>query len=138
MKFVHVYKILTLLMVVLAEASAQQVAVPRIEQMPNLPSPYLMRDWKEVARGYDSLVFDFNRNGTYLPLVWLNTNPVNYPSHNSFGLHTVVGTTVPTSAEAINCIPALVSASLSGIDKSSQSGTNRSEEHTSELQSRLH
>ena len=111
-------------MVVLAEASAQQVAVPRIEQMPNLPSPYLMRDWKEVARGYDSLVFDFNRNGTYLPLVWINTNPVNYPSHNSFGLHTVVGTTVPTSAEAINCIPALVSASLSGIDKSGQSGRN--------------
>lgn len=103
---------------------AQQISVPRIDLMPNRPAPYLMRDWKAVAREYDSLVFDFNRTGTYLPLVWRNTNPVNYPSHNSFGLHTVVGTTSPASAEAINCLPAVVSATLVGIDKSSQRGEN--------------
>jgi hypothetical protein len=83
-----------------------------------------MRNWKEVARGYDSLVFNFNLTGTYLPLVWLNTNPVNYPSHNSFGLHTVVGTSVPGSAEGINCLPAVVSATLAGLDKSNQNGFN--------------
>ncbi|HEV8539491.1 MAG TPA: hypothetical protein VGR15_11290, partial [Bacteroidota bacterium] len=60
-------------------AGAQQVAIPRIDQMPNLPSPYLMRNWREVARGYDSLAFDLNRTGEYLPLVWINTGTINYP-----------------------------------------------------------
>ena len=28
---------------------AQQIAIPRIDQMPDLPSPYTMRNWKQVA-----------------------------------------------------------------------------------------
>jgi Concanavalin A-like lectin/glucanases superfamily len=103
---------------------AQQIAISRIELMPNMPSPYIMRNWRQVALGYDSLVFDLNRTGTYLPLVWINSSSVNYPGHQSFGLHTVVGTNAPSSAEAINCLPALISASLVGIDKTSQNGRN--------------
>lgn len=83
-----------------------------------------MRDWKQVARGYDSLVFNLNLTGPNLPLIGLNTNTVNYPTHSTFGLHTVVGTTDRTSAEAINCLPAVIGASLAGIDKSNQNGTN--------------
>lgn len=103
---------------------AQQISVPRIDLMPNRPSPYQMRDWKKVAQEYDSLVFNFGLTGTYLPLVWLNTNTVNYPSQNSFGLNTVVGTTDPSSAEAINCLPAVIGATLTGADKTSQGGYN--------------
>jgi hypothetical protein len=103
---------------------SQQIDINRIEQMPNLPSPFEMRDWKKVALGYDSLVFNFNLTGEYLPLIWINTNPINYPNHNSFGLHTVVGTTAPSSAEAINILPAVIGASLVGIDKSNQDGFN--------------
>jgi len=83
-----------------------------------------MRNWKQVALGYDSLVFNFGLTGEFLPTVWLNTNPINYPGQNSFGLSTVVGTTVPTSAEAINCIPAVVSATLVGVNKANQNGYN--------------
>ena len=103
---------------------SQQINISRIEQMPNKPSPYIMRDWKKVALGYDSLVFNFNLTGQYLPLVWINNNTINYPSHNSFGLHTVVGTIDPNSAEAINCLPAIIGASLVGIDKSNQNSNN--------------
>jgi ABC-type transporter Mla MlaB component len=67
-------------------------------------------------------VFNFGISGEYLPLVWSNTHTVNYPGHSSFGLHTVVGTTDPASAEAINCLPAVVSASLVGVDKRNQNG----------------
>ena len=88
-----------------------------------MPAPYLMRDWKQVALGYDSLVFNLNLTGQYLPLVWVDNNATNY-SGQRFGLHTVVGTTVPTSAEAINCIPAVVGATLAGADKSNQNGYN--------------
>ncbi len=97
-----------------------QINIPRIDSMPNLPQPYLMRDWKSVAIGYDSLVFDLSLTEQYLPLVWINTNTVNY-THPSFGLHTVVGTPYPYNAEAINVLPAVIGATLAGIDKSTQS-----------------
>jgi hypothetical protein len=102
---------------------SQQISISKIDNMPNLPSPYLMRDWKQAARGYDSLVFNLNLIGQYLPLVWTDNNATNY-SGPRFGLHTVVGTPYPSSAEAINCIPAVVGASLAGIDKSNQNGYN--------------
>jgi hypothetical protein len=103
---------------------AQQINISRIEQMPNIPSPYEMRDWKGVTVGYDSLVFDLTRSGQYLPLIWLNNSTINYPEHSSFGLHTVVGTTSPSSSESINLLPATIGASLVGIDKSNQNGYN--------------
>jgi len=113
-----------LFLISIVGANAQQININRIELMPKNPTPYEMRDWKNVAAGYDSLVFDLNRTGQYLPLIWLNSNTINYPEHNSFGLHTVVGTTSPFSAEGINLIPAVVGATLSGIDKSNQNGYN--------------
>ncbi|MFC1619953.1 LamG-like jellyroll fold domain-containing protein [Candidatus Neomarinimicrobiota bacterium] len=115
---------LLILILLLSSSSGGQITVDRVESMPNLPQPYLMRDWKAVAIGYDSLVFDLDRTGQYLPLVWINTNTVNYPEHSSFGLHTVVGTPYPSNAEAINIIPAVVGATLVGIDKSDQNGHN--------------
>ena len=108
----------------LSSVFGQQINISRIEMMPNMPSPYEMRDWKRVALGYDSLVFDFNRTGQYLPLIWWNTNPVNYPEHASFGLKTVVGCTRFEKAESINIVPAVIGACLVGIDKSNQNGYN--------------
>ncbi|MCH7722683.1 MAG: T9SS type A sorting domain-containing protein [Bacteroidetes bacterium] len=115
----------TILMICFSNISvlSQQIDINRIEQMPNLPEPYKMRDWKQVSMGYDNFVFDFNISGQYLPLIWWRTSTVNY-NHISFGLHTVVGTTSPFSGEAINVLPAVISASLVGIDKSNQSGNN--------------
>ncbi|RJP65817.1 MAG: T9SS C-terminal target domain-containing protein [Ignavibacteriales bacterium] len=102
----------------------QQINISKIESMPNIPSPYLMRNWKNVALGYDSLIFDLNRTGQYLPLINLNENTVNYTNHNSFRLHSYVGTNSPNGSEAINLLPALVGASLCGVDKSNQFGYN--------------
>lgn len=112
-----------LLLLFLNSAPAQQIAIDRVEKIPNQPTPYFMRDWKQVTLGYDSLVFNFNLSGQYLPLIWWNDQTINYPER-SFGLHTVVGTNSPRSAEAINLLPAVIGASLVGIDKSSQHGTN--------------
>ena len=108
----------------MSQAPAQQIVIPRIEAMPRIPSPYLMRDWKRVARGYDAFVYDFARQGTYLPLIWWNTSPQNYPGERTFGLHTVVGTTVPDNSEAINVLPSVIGATLAGIDKTAQNGEN--------------
>lgn len=107
-----------------ANLSGQQISIPRIDMMPDIPQPYLMRDWKSVAQGYDSLVFDRDQTGQYLPLVFIRATSVNYPEHPSFGLHTAVGTSSPASGEAINVIPAVVGATLSGIGKADQFGQN--------------
>jgi hypothetical protein len=106
------------------EMMAQQIPITRVEMMPNMPSPYNMQDWKKVALGYDSLVFDLNRQGQYLPLSWLDFNTINYPNHESFGIDSYVGTFAPNSGEAINVLAAVVGATLLGIDKSDQNGHN--------------
>jgi hypothetical protein len=103
---------------------AQQIDIPRVEMMPNMPSPYSMRNWKQVARGYDSLTFDLNASGQHLPLSWIYSNTVNYQNHESFGIDSYVGWFSSGSGEAINVLAAVVGASLAGIDKSNQSGYN--------------
>ncbi|MCK5344871.1 MAG: hypothetical protein KAR20_15780, partial [Candidatus Heimdallarchaeota archaeon] len=57
---------------------AQQIDIPRIEQMPNQPEPYEMRDWKQVAIDYDNFIFDFTKTGDYLPIMWWDTSRVNF------------------------------------------------------------
>ena len=54
--------------------SAQQIDINRVKRMPNMPSPYHMRNWKQVTMGYDSLVFDFTQTGEYLPLIGSEIN----------------------------------------------------------------
>nr|NQU92515.1 T9SS type A sorting domain-containing protein [Bacteroidota bacterium] len=104
--------------------AAQQIIIERIEQMPNIPQPYLMRNWKQVAQNYDSLVFDVNLSGAYLPLIGINPEAVNYPEHEGAAMVSYVGQSLGTSAEGINYLPAIVGASISGIDKSNQYGKN--------------
>ncbi len=101
-----------------------QTDIPRISLMPNQPAPYNVRDWREVALQYDSFVYNLNKTGQYLPLVYLNPAGINYPQYPSFRQHTYVGTNSPFGNEAINVLPSLVGASLVGVDKSNQFGYN--------------
>ncbi len=115
--------IIALCIVMSGNLFPQQINISKIDLMPNFPLPYLMRDWKKAAVGYDSLVFNQSLSGQYLPLVWMDNNSINY-SGPRFGLSTVIGSNISFPNEAINCIPAVVSASLNGIDKSNQDGYN--------------
>ena len=101
-----------------------QIGIPRVTQMPDVPTPYLMRDWKQVAVKYDAFVFDQTKTGLYLPVVQLKTSGINYPSLQPILMDTYIGTNSTSQAEAINVIPAIVSASLMNIDKSNQNGIN--------------
>jgi len=114
----------TLILSSISLISAQQISIDRIELMPGEPNPYQMRDWKKVATGYDSLIFDLEATGTFLPLTWTDNNSINYPEHGRFGIDSYVGVPVQKSAEAINVLPAVLSATLVGIDKTNQHGYN--------------
>lgn len=113
-----------LLSFVMAWAQPGQLAIPRVELMPNQPAPYNVRDWKAVAVAYDAFVYDLNKTGQYLPLSHLNAAGVNYPQMETFRLHTYVGTNSPFGNESINVLPSLVGATLAGVDKSNHLGRN--------------
>jgi hypothetical protein len=105
-------------------AQIGQITIQRIELMPNEPSPYSMRDWRKVAIGYDSFVYDIDKLGQYLPLVFTKNQGTNYPNNSTFGLDSYVGTFSNKNGEAINVLPSLVGASLAGVDKTDQYGMN--------------
>lgn len=109
-------------------AQSGQIDLPRVTQMPDLPSPYVMRDWKDVALRYDEFIFSTTAVGQYLPLMHLKPNGINYPILQPILLDTYVGSASNgNQAEAINIIPAMVGATLVGIDKSNQNGINWAE-----------
>ncbi len=101
-----------------AGVRAEQIAIPRVDEMPNLPQPYVMKDWRAIARAYDRLVFDLHAKGEFLPLVWLDEGRVNI-DRTGFGLQTYVGTPHVGGGkhEAINGIAAVLGATLAGVDK---------------------
>jgi hypothetical protein len=114
------------MLIIQAMAQQGQLSISRIDQMPDLPSPLQIRDWDAVARNYDALVFDLNKTGNNLPLVALATpGQYNYADNTAFFLDSYVGADNHLKqAEAINILPAIVGASLVGIDKSNQDGRN--------------
>ena len=101
-----------------------QLAVSRIDQMPDLPMPLVIRDWKAVARNYDNLVFNRNLTGQYLPLSRVGPKgQFNYADNTPLFLDSYVGADDHLNqAEAINILPAIVGATLAGMDKSNQNG----------------
>ena len=107
-----------------ALAQTRQLTINRVSQMPNLPSPYLMRNWRDVAIQYDQFIFSTTATGQHLPLIGSTPAGINYPAVSPILLQTYVGTNSTNQAEAINIIPAVIGASLVGIDKSNQAGVN--------------
>jgi hypothetical protein len=107
-----------------------QTSIPRIEQMPELPQPLKIIDWKKKAMSFDSLVFNFNNTASYGPLIWLDSSRRNL-DQVTYGLYTVIGDVRQGPKknngefhEALTSLNSLVSAGLLGIDKTSQQGFN--------------
>lgn len=110
----------------MAFAQFGQKDIVRVQMMPNIPEPFQMRDWKEAAREFDKLVFDFDAEGDYLPLIQWDRSHLNFADLDTFFLPSFVGDIrqEPGSQEAINTMAAVLGASVAGIDKSEQNGQN--------------
>jgi hypothetical protein len=98
--------------------------IATVEQMPNLPEPFLLIDWRAKARAYDRFVFDFQARGEFLPLVWLDESRINL-DRATFGLPSYVGNLgqaagKTNSQEGVTCMGAVLGATLAGLDKSRQ------------------
>lgn len=108
-----------------SQTKVNQVDIGLVKEMPDLPTPYKMKDWKMIAKKQDSLLYNFNAKGSFLPLIWWDTNKVNFPI-NSFGLPSYVGSRNSLQKgshyEALPVMGSLLGASLVGIDKSNYDG----------------
>ena len=108
----------------------EQVAVNRIELMPNMPQPYKIIDWKQKAIDFDSYVFDFNPDEPAGSMIWLDDNRRNLPQ-TTFGLYTAINDSRQGPNhnggefhESLNSLAAILGAGLMGIDKTNQHGYN--------------
>lgn len=107
---------------------ASQHAIPRVDKMPNRPKPYVFKDWKKTAQGFDQYAFDFSQKGDFLPLIWWDKTGRNFPEP-TFGIYTALGDVRMGGAinngenhEALGALGAVLGATLVGIDKSKQDG----------------
>jgi hypothetical protein len=99
------------------------IMITMVQTMPNTPTPFLMRNWKQVATNYDSFIFNYSLTGPDLPLILPDNANENF-NLPWFALPSYVGFTNYSQPEGINAIAAVLGASLVGIDKSNQNGTN--------------
>ncbi len=106
-------------------AQVQQQKIARVDQMPNLPQPLQIIDYKKLAVNFDKTVYDFNAKGKFWPMVWIDSTKKNFPQ-NVVGLYTAVADVRQGTNnkgmfhEALATMGATMGASLVGIDKSKQ------------------
>ena len=67
----------------------KQTDIARVNMMPNIPSSYKMLDWKSKSKAFDGYVFDWHRNNSVGPLIWLDNSHRNF-GQSAFGLYTAV------------------------------------------------
>ena len=108
----------------------KQVSISRIDQMPNLPEPYKILDWRKKALDFDAYVFNFDTRICGYPFIWLDSAQRNIPQ-TTFGLYTAVNDSRQGPKnnngefhESLNSLAALLGGGLVGIDKTSQNGYN--------------
>ncbi len=66
-----------------------QIHLPRIDAMADIPRPLHIISWYDMARRFDSAVYDFNATGPHWPVVWWDSSRRNFPQ-NVVGLYTAM------------------------------------------------
>ncbi|MEO6722279.1 MAG: hypothetical protein ABIN67_18065 [Ferruginibacter sp.] len=115
---------------IIAKAQVRQQKIPRVEQMPSLPKPLQIIDYKNLALRFDRTVFDFKAKGKFWPIVWVDSSMKNFPQP-VVGVYTAIGDARQGPAnnkgifhEALATMGAVMGATLVGIDKTNQQNLN--------------
>ncbi|MCD9576813.1 hypothetical protein [Flavobacterium soyae] len=113
-----------------AAAQVKQQNIPRVAQMPDLPQPLKIIDYKKLALDFDKTVYDFNAKGKFWPMVWMDDSKKNYPQ-TVVGLYTAVADVRQGQNnnkgmfhEALATMGATLGATLVGIDKNNSQNLN--------------
>lgn len=111
------------------KAQIKQQPIARVNQMPFLPKPLQIIDYKKLALNFDRTIFNFNAKGKFWPMVWLDSSHKNFPQ-TVVGLYTAVADVRQGTNnngmfhEALATMGATLGASLVGIDKTNQQNLN--------------
>jgi hypothetical protein len=108
----------------------EQSSIYRVEEMPNLPEPFKILDFNELAKNYDKLVYDPKQTGEFWPLIWKDNSRKNF-DQETYGIYTAMGDVRQGKDhydgifhESLASIGSVLGSSLVGIDKSKQNGEN--------------
>ncbi len=108
----------------------KQESIKRVDGMPNLPEPFKIIDFNQLAKDYDAKVYDPNQTGKYWPLVWKDNSRKNF-DQETYGIYTAMGDVRQGIEnhkgifhESLASIGSVLGASMVGIDKSNQKGEN--------------
>lgn len=119
-----------LLIVLCSYGQVQQKPISRVDKMPNLPKPLKIIDWKDMTLRFDKLVYDFDAQGKYWPMVWMDSTGKNF-DQPTLGMYTAIGDVRQglnkhkgMFHEAMANMGSVLGASLVGIDKSNQANRN--------------
>ncbi len=106
----------------------KQKSIKRVGKMPNLPEPFKIIDFNQLAKDYDTKVYDPNKTGKYWPLIWKDNSRKNF-DQETYGIYTAMGDIRQGPEnhkgifhESLASIGSVLGASLVGIDKSNQRG----------------
>lgn len=107
-----------------------QKHIMRVDSMPNLPKPFKILDFNQLAKDYDAKVYDPSQTGEYWPLVWKDNSRKNF-DQETYGIYTAMGDVRQGTEnyngvfhEALASMGSVLGASMVGIDKSNQGGEN--------------
>lgn len=107
-----------------------QETITLVSEMPSMPAPYKMLDWKQKTRDFDAYVFDENSVLPAGPVIWFDNSQRNIPQE-TFGVYTAMHDARQGLKqnggefhESLNSLHILLGAGLNGIDKTAQDGRN--------------
>ncbi|MCR5862091.1 hypothetical protein LRS05_08010 [Flavobacterium sp. J372] len=128
-KYFRSCALLFLLISLHASAQVKQQPVERVNQMPDLPKPFGIINYNQLAKDFDATVYNFNSKGKNWPLVWVDKSQKNFPQ-DVVGIYTAMGDVRQGTAnkgmfhEALATMGATLGATLVGVDKTKQDGRN--------------
>jgi uncharacterized protein YjdB len=104
-----------------------QTEIPIITQWPDMPTPFLMKDWKQAGLDYTYFVFDEKKTGPNLPLV--KVTPEQGPFSGGyqgdiFGINSYATPSTGGIGEGVTQLSAVAGGSLLGIDMTKLYGRN--------------
>lgn len=109
----------------LAPTASATSKIPYIENFPKLPSPLVIRNWKQAATDYHTLAFNPAASGQYLPLLYeYNVTTAAGFSGAAFGLPSYVGNP-RDGGEALSALGAVLGGTLSGLNMATLNGKDR-------------
>ena len=106
------------------QTNSSSSLIPYLEGFPTMPTPLVVRNWKQTATGFHQLAFNPSASGQYLPLLYPYTlGTLAGYSGPAFGLPSYVGNP-RDGGEALTALGAVLGGTLAGLNMAALNGVD--------------